>query len=49
MGDDIGSGLSFMALCFDLFSTNVVEMTLVRVCRLWLFVLIFTQPSAARS
>ena len=26
LGDDIGSGLSFMAVCFDFRSTNVVQL-----------------------
>ena len=27
MGDDIGSGLSFIAVCFDFRSTNVVQLS----------------------
>ena len=27
MGDDIGSGLSSMAVCFDFCSTNVVQLS----------------------
>ena len=27
MGDDIGSGLSSMAVCFDFCSTNIVQLS----------------------
>ena len=27
MGDDIGSGMSSMAICFDFHSTNVVQLS----------------------
>ena len=29
MGDDIGSGLSSMDVCFDFLSTNVVQLSLL--------------------